>query len=396
MRPLTFSHSLVGATFCALLLMLPVGSAWNLLIAPSYPKLAIKIGPKLGGVTYESPVSLSWSSLRDRSFQKAVASRVTDAMPVRPLLIRINNEIRFELFGELTAPHVIRGAKGNLIERFYLDEYCSRTEELGSSLAADIIPKLRDIQNYFRAHGSVFLYVISPSKVAHLAEYFVDRFPCASTPTARKKLLSQYVSSLKRAGIDVVDTASLIHLLKGQYEFDLFPQGGSHWNDVGGARAVTAIVEEINRQVGHQIVPPFTFTYTLSGVTSGADRELVDLLNVFFPPLGYQTPKMKLSPSASCADHSARTLHVAMVGSSFSHLLARLLIEGNCLSGLNLYYYARLGRFGGQPYRELQKNLADVDLESLRDAKILILEENESFLASSGYINELRAIVKRP
>jgi alginate O-acetyltransferase complex protein AlgJ len=194
----------------------------------------------------------------------------------------------------------------------------------------------------------------------------------------------------------VVDTASLIHSLKGQYEFDLFPQGGSHWNDVGGARAVTAIVEEINQQVGHQIVPPFTFTYTLSDVTSGADRELVDLLNVFFPPLGYQTPKMKLSPSASCADHSARTLHVAMVGSSFSHLLARLLIEGNCLSGLNLYYYARLGRFGGQPYRELQKNLADVDLESLRDAKILILEENESFLASSGYINELRAIVKRP
>jgi alginate O-acetyltransferase complex protein AlgJ len=151
MRPLTFSHSMVGATFCALLLMLPVGSAWNLLIAPSYPKLAIKIGPKLGGVTYESPVSLSWSSLRDRSFQKAVASRVTDAMPVRPLLIRINNEIRFELFGELTAPHVIRGAKGNLIERFYLDEYCSRTEELGATLAADIIPKLRDIQNYFRA-----------------------------------------------------------------------------------------------------------------------------------------------------------------------------------------------------------------------------------------------------
>src|SRR5882757_4168608 len=117
MNRLSFSHPSVRAGFCLLLLALPLASAWNLAVAPSYPALAIKIGPRLGGVTYDAPVILSWSSLRDGSFQKAVSSRVTDAMPVRPLLIRINNEIRFELFGELTAPQVVRGAKGQLIER---------------------------------------------------------------------------------------------------------------------------------------------------------------------------------------------------------------------------------------------------------------------------------------
>jgi alginate O-acetyltransferase complex protein AlgJ len=396
MKPLAFSHPMLRAAFCAFLLLLPLASAWNLLVAPSYPALAIKIGPKLGGVTYEAPVSPSWSSLRDGSFQKAVSSRVADAMPVRPLLIRINNEIRFELFGELTAPNVVRGARGHLIERSYLDEYCARTEGMGASLAADIIPKLRDIQNYYRAHGGIFVYMVSPSKAAHLPEYFVDRVPCPSTPAARTQMVSQYVDALKRAGIDVVDTASLIHSLKGRYEVELFPQGGVHWNDIGGAQAVSAVVEEINRQAGREIVPPFTFTYTLSGVTHGADRELVDLLNVFFPPLGYQTPKVKFSPSASCADHPARTLDAAMVGSSFSHLPARILIEDNCLSGLNLYYYARLGRFGGTPYRELQRNLGDADLTRLRDAKIMIVEENESFVARTGYLNELRAVVNRP
>ncbi len=35
----------------------------------------IKIGPKLGGVTNETPVVFSWSSMRDGSFQKAVANR---------------------------------------------------------------------------------------------------------------------------------------------------------------------------------------------------------------------------------------------------------------------------------------------------------------------------------
>jgi alginate O-acetyltransferase complex protein AlgJ len=395
MKPLARSHPLVRTAFCALLLLLPLSTAWNLAVAPSHPALALKIGPKLGGVTYDVPVILSWSSLRDGHFQKAIASRVTDAMPVRPLLIRLNNEIRFALFGELTAPNVVRGAKGQLIERFYLEEYCARTEGMGATFAADIIPKLRDIQNYYRAHGGIFVYVISPSKAAHLPEYFVDRLPCPSTPAARTQLVSQYVGALKQAGINVLDTASLIHSLKGRYEVDLFPQGGVHWNDIGGAQAVSALVAEINRQGGHQIVPPFTFTYVLSGVTSGADRELVDLLNVFFPPLGYLTPKVKFSPSASCLDHPARLLDVAMVGSSFGHLLARMLIEDSCLAGLNFYYYAKLGRFGGTPYRELQRNMVDADLERLREAKIMILEENESLVARAGYVDDLRAVVNR-
>src|SRR3954467_9089883 len=167
MRRLSFSHPYVRAAFCLFLLALPLASAWNLAVAPTYPKLAIRIGPKLGGVTRDAPVDLSWSSLRDGSFQKAVAGRVTDAMAVRPLLIRINNEIRFELFGELTAPQVVRGAKGQLIERSYLEEYCARSEGQGAALAADIIPKLKDIQDFPRGRGGIFVYVVTPSKAAH-------------------------------------------------------------------------------------------------------------------------------------------------------------------------------------------------------------------------------------
>jgi alginate O-acetyltransferase complex protein AlgJ len=391
---LALSRPIVRAAFCAFLALLPFVTAWNLLALQYFPTHLLRIGPKLSGVTYDKPVVPSWADIHDGNFQKAVAARVTDAMPVRALLIHVNNEIRYQLFGELTAPQVVKGAKGQLIERSYLNDYCSRTEGMGAKLAADILPKLKDIQNYYESHGGIFVYVVSPSKAAHLPEYFVDRVPCPSKPTARKQLVPDYVGALRQGGIHVVDTASLIHSLKGAYPFDLFPEGGVHWNDVGGAQAVSAIVKEINRQAGRELVPPFTFTYTLSGVASGADRELVDLLNVFFPPLGYVTPKVKFLPSASCAD--ARTLDVAMVGSSFGHLPARILIEDNCLSGLNFYYYAKLGRFGGAPYRELQRNLVDADLERLRDAGIMILEENESFVARTGYVNELRAVVKRP
>ncbi|MGA9953006.1 MAG: alginate O-acetyltransferase [Bradyrhizobium sp.] len=398
MGNLSLSRPIIRAAFCAFLALLPLGAAWNLVAAQYFPARALKIGPKLGGVTYDSSVVLSWPEIRTGKFQKAVASRVTDAMPVRPLLIRINNEIRFHLFGELTAPNVVRGAKGHLIEQTYLDDYCSRTEGMGAKLAAVALPKLKDIQNFYQKHGAVFVYVVTPSKAAHLPEYFVDRVPCPSTPAARTQLVPDYINALRREGIHVVDTASLIHSLKGTYPFDLFPQGGVHWNDVGGARAVSAVVEAINRLAGHEIIPPFKFTYTMSQPAKGADRELVDLLNVFFPPLGYQTPKVSFQPSVPCAVSPARQLNVAVVGSSFGDLPSRILIEANCLERLQFYYYATLGRFGGAPYRELQRNLSEHDLNAWRNAEVMILEENESFMASAkvAYVDQLRAVVNRP
>ena len=398
MGRLSLSRPIIRAVFCVFLALLPLGAAWNLVAAQYFPTRAIKIGPTLGGVTYDTVVKLSWPDIRDGKFQKAAVSRITDAMPIRPLLIRINNEIRFHLFGEVTAPNVFRGANGQLIEQTYLDDYCSRSEGMGARLAGVAIPKLKDIQDFYSAHGAVFVYVVTPSKAAHLPEYFVDRLPCPSTQAARTQLVPDYVGALRRAGINVVDTASLIHSLKGKYPFDLFPQGGVHWNDVGGAVAVSAVVDEVNRLAGRELIPPFTFTYTMSQPAKGADRELVDLLNVFFPPLGYQTPKVSFQPEAPCAESPARQLDIEMVGSSFGHLPSRILVEANCLARLQFYYYATLGRFGGDPYRELQRNLPDGDLGVWRNARVMILEENESFMASEkvAYVDQLRAVLNKP
>lgn len=396
MSRLSFSHPAIRAACCLLLVVLPLLTVRNLAVATNHPKLEIKIGPKLAGVTRQLPLNWSLSSLIDGSLQKAITERVTEALPIRPLLVRFNNEIRFELFGELTLPGVVRGAHGNLIEQFYLDDYCNRTEGMAETRARATIPKLKEVQDYYRSRGAVFVYLITPSKVAHLPEYFVKPETCPSTAAARTEFVPQYTNLLKQAGINVLDTATLIHSLRGKYEVELFPQGGTHWNDIGGAWAATAIAEEINRQAGQVVAPPFTFTYTISGVTSGVDRELADVINVLFPPTAYLTPKVKFQPSASCADHPSGKLNVAVVGSSFTHLPAEILARDNCLSALNVYFYLNLSRHGGQPYQRLQSNLTEKDLNALRDARIMILEENESFAGTHSYIDALRELLAKP
>jgi hypothetical protein len=87
--------------------------------------------------------------------------------------------------------------------------------------------------------------------------------------------------------------------------------------------------------------------------------------------------------------------HVSITVSNMSDVPAGILIEHNCLYALNLYYYARLGRFGGVPYRELQRNLGEGDLAALRNVKLMIIEENESLIGRSNYIDEMLRIVGR-
>lgn len=58
-----------------------------------------------------------------------------------------------------------------------------------------------------------------------------------------------------------------------------------------------------------------------------------------------------------------------------------------------MYFYLRLSRSGGTPYRALQSDLKAADVARLRDAQIMILEENESFVGRAGYVDDLRRIV---
>jgi len=280
-----------------------------------------------------------------------------------------------------------------LIDEIYQQDYCSRTDDLAKSRASTVIPKLLAIQEYYRSRGRIFLYVLTPSKVAHIPEEFVDAKKCPSPGSARTGFIPHYVDFLRQSGIIVIDTASLIHSLKGSYDVGLFPQGSSHWNELGAANAVAAIVKEIDRQAGRKIVPGYQFTYKVAAVTHGMDRELADILNVLLPPLGYKTAEVGFKPEADCAEHPARKLRAAIVGSSFMHLPASILISENCLAKLQVYFYLRTGRYGGSPYDREHDGWMDTDVDHLKNTEIMIVEENESFAGNAPYIEDLQHLI---
>jgi alginate O-acetyltransferase complex protein AlgJ len=377
-----------------LLLLLPALTLWNLGAADMAPKLVIKIGRGLAGVTEEpAPVAASLRTFADGTLQKSAMAAVTEANPLRPPLIRLANQVRYKLFGAFGAPGVIAGERGQLIEQAYVDEYCRRDVAVLERRAAAWIPKLKTLQDSYAARGHRLIYVITPSKMAHMPEFFLPRVACASAPFDREQYLPTYTRLLREAGVQFVDLASLTHGLRGRYEIDVFPAGGVHWNALGVASAADAVLAQINRE--QAIAPRLKWGYTVTDRAAGSDRDLIDLANVLVPQTRYATARVTFDHS-NCADFPASRLNAAIVGGSFIHALARTLIAEGCLTGLRSYNYLYRGRRGGPEYAIDKDRLTAADIRPLADADMVLLEENEQVLPGSAHAEEFYRVLTQP
>ena len=385
----------LGLAAAALLLLLPLLTFWNLLAPSLAPKLAVMIGPRLRGVT-EAPPSPTWSlrAFADGDLQKALTNAVTDAFPLRPLLIRINNQVRYKLFGYSGAAGVITGRGGQLIEKGYVDEYCARNLAAFEPKARDWARLLKELQDFYTARGKIFIYLITPTKIAYMPENFSRELSsCASSERDRTGMLPLYDRILADAGVHAVDAASLTYGLKGKYEIDIFSVGGVHWNAIGIANADDAILAEINRQAGRALAPKLTWRYQVVDRAKGTDRDLLDLLNVLLPNARYATAQVTYEPAPVCGAMPSASLKVAMVGGSFADTLGPSLINDGCLSRLEMYNYLYRGLRGGPRYDTLKDRLAVSDVLPLRDADVVILEENEAALPASAHATEFYRVM---
>ena len=198
---------------------------------------------------------------------------------------------------------------------------------------------------------------------------------------------------LREAGVRFVDLANLTHGLRGRYEIDVFPEGGTHWNALGVAHAADAVLAEINRDGA--IAPRLKWGYAF-WVTDrcrwkrprarGPDQRAL------LPQARYATAKVTFEKNA-CADFPAARLDVAIVGGSFIHALARTLLVDGCLRRLRSYNYLYRGRRSGPDYAIDKDRLTAADIAPLGDADVVLLEENEQVLPGSAHAEEFYRVL---
>lgn len=342
----------------------------------------MKLAPDLYGVVLTQPFGWTKRDILDGSFESGFAHDVGPREPFYPVAVRLSNQFTFSVMHGSPITSVVVGRHGELLERMYLDDYCSRNLAAFLPGAPGWASKIRQMQNVVQSRGQAFLYVITPSKVAQYPGYMPAQWPCPAGEADRLGLVPAWDGIVRRAGIRVVDTTAVLFAAHANYPFPLFPQGGTHWNDVGSALGAQAVEAALLRLTGDPRFTPLSFTWRLTGTPGGTDIDLASLLNLFWPPVHFVVPVVQLReppPPPRCGK-----LLIVIVGGSFMLNMAQKLDQTGCGADAVTYEYWSVHRvsFTGDRLVVGPVDPATRDRE-LRAADVVIYEENEQVLGNA-------------
>lgn len=387
----------------ALLVALFAINVWNFLVWSEWPKLRIRSAEPLRGVPPPPPAPWSVEAFLAGETQKAVSAAIGQLQPVFPPAVRIRNQFLYSVLGVSGAPDVAIGRDGRLFETAYIDEFCARGAAPDPAFIDAWASRLRAIQDAVEAKGKDFVYLITPSKAAVYSRYLPEKLNCPSLARGSIDKLSPYRAALDARGVAYVDAASLILATAPSYPIDLFSPVGTHWNGLGAAIAARELTRRLKNGKSAAL-PPYDFDWMKREEATGADIDLLRLLNLLWPD--------RRHPVASVVGRSARACEkppqVFAVGGSFLiEVLARL-TEAPCGARVDYWHYIKGERPGEfRRWRQLAERAEDFALpieesaapdaefsRGFAGAEVVFLEENESVIGEMGQVPDLLAAAR--
>lgn len=398
MKNITFARLPIFA--CAgFIAFLFLANLWNFAVERDWPKLRIRSASPLAGVAKPKPARWTLDAFLSGELQKAVSINLGKASPVFPISVRAKNQLVFSLFGESAAPGVIIGRNGQLYEQMYIDEFCARDGAADETRVGEWASTLRAIQDAIEARGKSFVYLISPSKAARYPEDLPASASCASRATSMPDKLTPYLAALEKNGVRHVDGAGLMSAQRPKHAIPLFPRGGTHWNSVGGALAL----QEATRAIPASPIGRLEFLFAPALEALGTDRDLLDLLNLLWPDVYYPTAAIGRAEEAGACANTPRLL---AMGGSFVHQVLAAATLAPCPPRIDYWFYMRtedngveLGHYrrapGDASKGERASAVFDELVENLAGADFILLEENESNIATMKQVGQLSEATRR-
>jgi alginate O-acetyltransferase complex protein AlgJ len=366
-----------------LLLFVPMGLGTLYGLGKPGEKLVKSIeGPSLSGIQTTTAVEMTVANWWSGGLNKQLEARLNQELPLRPLAVRVTNQIYDGLFSKSYMHQKIGLIVGRNHQRYegsYVAQYCNnmawKNEIFSPATEADLAQwsqRIKVIAQFFQKRGQTFVYLMSPSKAAYYPEHIPDQVHCAPKEKPRAEYY-RAIAALDQTGVPYVDTAKLMLESKGKYEIDLFSPGGTHWNQLGVALANRELLNKI-AQVSGKPIPPLTFSYKIDRIPLNEDTDLLALSNLWNSHWDFPVPKVTFQASTK------PSLRLSIVGTSFLQQVAAAFVNSNNFCRIDYYYYYSLSYFSYLMQEPCRGADPKVPYDNLFTADVVVLESNEARL----------------
>jgi alginate O-acetyltransferase complex protein AlgJ len=350
---------------------------WNTTVGELIPTLRFRTKATIAGIVEEAGPILSLDTVLRGTYQQWISVSIGKLSPIFKPAISWKNQIYYSLLGTSGSSSVVIGKKQQLFDADFLNEYCGRDLEKLREQGEPWAGRISQMQDYFASRGKVFLYIITPSKVAQNPQYIPDGYTCPAAAKDRSDKLLVYDDILNRHGVHFVDTASDLAAAREEYGISMFPRGGIHWNSLATALGAQKLIAAVNAQRPEPLLPTFSFTWRISYTPRGIDRDLLDLMNLRYPDTHYPVPE--LAYRSDPLPGGCHPVEITEVGGSFLDGFNTTLQKLTCPPVITDWFYwdKKLMHFAND-HRDSLPIDPQARRESLLDADVVILEENEA------------------
>lgn len=253
--------------FFALLLMPLVFSFFK-----TNKKLALK-----GSIEKPLDPSLNRSSWFSQTYQEEKEEYLKANFGLRNIFTRIDNQIRYSAFDEITAKRVVEGKNNIFYETGYINAYLG-LDSIGEEQIENKVNKLKTIQDSLENKGKHLLVILASGK----ASFFPDQFP-PKYDQIDKKISNYdiYKDLLLEEQIKHIDFNAHFKKLKSTSKAPLYPKGGIHWSKYADYLVADSLISYFQNVLDKDI-PELVLDSIEYSKAKGRDKDLLDGMNVLW------------------------------------------------------------------------------------------------------------------
>lgn len=233
-----------------------------------------------GAIILNGPADLSDSTWLNGIYQEQTDKFLNDQFGFRPSYVRLHNQLKYSLFGDVNANGVIIGKEWYMYEWNYIRAYYG-LDFIGDSLIEDKTHKLKVIQDTLASRGKQLLVILAPGKGSYLPEFFAD----SSIREKGRTNYESYVEHFERDSVSYIDFKSWFLSNKGKSQYPLYAKGGIHWSKYGEILAADSMVHHIEKISGRDLPEIVIDGFEESTKNKNGDYDIGEGLNIIF-----QTP----------------------------------------------------------------------------------------------------------
>ncbi len=215
---------------------------------------------------------------------------------------------------------------------------------------------------------------------------------CPATTEDRINFVTSALAALEKKGVHYFDATNGLNRTKELYGFDPFPKGGIHWTDLAAHLSTQGLVDKLNSVLDRKKVPhPYKLIVTTKKVPTLVEQDFAQLMNVAITPSNYLTAEITVSgkPISPCGE----PIDIVVVGGSFFESIGRSLSRSPCRPSVRQLSYLTINQidYSISPGKIV---VTPLDLGILKQADIIIVEEDMGMIMNSRHIPELRQFLE--